>query len=348
MALHNATASVPPTPASLHIRLDNTLGAALIGLIVASILFGVTNIQAFMYYQSYGRDPRYMKWAIGFLWFLDVLHLALIAHVLYFYLVTNFTNLSAITASTWSLCLHVAITTISDFLVRSYYTRRVWIMSRQNWFLMLGSATFTFATFVSGMGFSIKMFSFATTTEFTKASWVLYTSLGSGVAADLWVASTLCYFLAQNKTGFQTTDSKITVLMAYVINSGLLTSICAVCCFVTFAIMPQNYVFIGFYFSLPKLYFNSLLATLNARDRLRESINNNSHNMGASAFQMAPFSTLSPSKQGASFGTISAPTYGHFGFRQNDGRTLSVSVRTETDYHTDGGIDAKRDELLPA
>ncbi|KAH8110200.1 hypothetical protein DFH11DRAFT_1622820 [Phellopilus nigrolimitatus] len=354
MASSNATVPVPPTPASLHIHLDNSLGAAFIGLIVAAILFGVTNIQALMYYQNYGRDPRYMKWAIGFLWLLDALHLALISHVLYFYLVTNFTNLLIITDPTWSLCLHVAVTTVSDFIVRSYYTRRVWMLSKKNWFLTLGCATFTFVTFVSGMGFCIKIFSYTSTLQFTQISWVLYTSLGSGVAADLWVAISLCYFLMKNRTGFKSTDTKISILMVYIINTGLLTSMCAVCCFVSFAVMPHNYIFIGFYFSLSKLYFNSLLATLNARDKLRDSLDKQSHHMGASAYQMPRFvsvGTPSASKQAAtSFGTVSAsqtsPTHGQFGFMEKEDHALAVNVRTEMDYHTDDtGIDTKSGRL---
>ena len=70
------------------------------------------------------------------------------------------------------------------------------------------------------------------------------------------------------------TESMINILMAYVINTGLLTSLCGVCSFISvsksslysisepsdpyplhdkqFVTMPHNYIYIAFYFSLPK------------------------------------------------------------------------------------------------
>ncbi|THH00807.1 hypothetical protein EW145_g7026 [Phellinidium pouzarii] len=280
--------------ASMH--LDDTLGAAFIGLIVAAVLFGVTNVQTLIYYTSSARDPRYMKY-----------------------------------------------TTISDFIVRLYYTRRVWIMSKQNRFLTLGPAIFAIVTFVSGIGFASTIFTYHSTLQFANISWVLYTSLSSGVAADISMAGSLCYFLAKNRTGFQSTDTKISILMAYIINTGLLTSLCAVFCFVTYTIMPDNYVFIGFYFSLSKLYFNSFLATLNARDRLRDGLSRHANGGGGpGAYQMPRIVSVgSPgaSKHAASFGTInmgpSSPTREDFGFGDKDARALSVTVRTETAYHSD-------------
>ncbi|KAI5120193.1 hypothetical protein M0805_002659 [Coniferiporia weirii] len=305
MSATNVTLSGPPSPASLGINLNNTLGAAFIGLIFAAILFGVTNFQALAYFQSSASDSQYFKWVVSFLWVLDTLHLALISHILYFFLVTNFTNLAIIPRVTWSLCLHVLVNALSDFCVRCFYTRRLWTLSKKNRFITLLSATFTLVTFVFGIQFGVRIFSYQSTTQFVKISWMLYVSLGSAVVADISVAVSLCYFLAKNKTGFKTTDKKITVLIAYVINTGLLTSVCALCCFITYAAMHDNYVFLGIYFILPKLYYNSFLATLNARQKLAFS-----GGAGPSAYQMQRIVNISAgtgsSPHSASFGKVSA------------------------------------------
>ncbi|KAL5532458.1 hypothetical protein ACEPAF_6028 [Sanghuangporus sanghuang] len=324
MATTNTTSSSSSTEETARVHLDDSLGAAFIGLILAAVLFGVTNVQYLIFSQT-SRDPRFMKWTvrtgcfgrklciltswmlkIAFLWCLDVLHLILISHPMYYYLVTNFTNLEIINVPTWSLCAHVLVTTLGDFIVRLFYAWRVWVVSHRNRFLTLG--VLVFASVTLGLGFGIKIFSYDSMLQFTNISWVLYTSLGSAVIADGWVAASLCFFLARNRTGFKSTDSVVNSLILYVINTGLFTSFCATACFVSFAVMPHNYIFIAFYFCLPKLYFNALLAMLNARERLRDGLSNGGS--GASSYRVSHIASTSinlpvASKETtASFGTI--------------------------------------------
>ncbi|KAG1879085.1 hypothetical protein F4604DRAFT_1752822 [Suillus subluteus] len=58
-------------------------------------------------------------------------------------------------------------------------------------------------------------------------------TLGSITFADVIVASSLCYLLAISRTGFSSTDSLITKLMVYIINTGCLTSICSMVAVIT-------------------------------------------------------------------------------------------------------------------
>lgn len=103
-----------------------------------------------------------------------------------------------------------------------------------------------------------------------QSSWLMYASLSGAVASDLIIALSLVYHLKQNRSGFNHTDSLVSTLVAYTINTSLLTSMCAIACLVTFSVWPNDFIFIGIYFMLGKLYFNALLASLNARDALRE------------------------------------------------------------------------------
>ena len=102
-----------------------------------------------------------------------------------------------------------------------------------------------------------------------------------------------------------------------------------------FAVMPHNYIFIGFYFSLPKrktkarqitlersntqvVYLNALLAMLNARGRLRDGLTNEG------AYSMPrPLNVGFPgrdTKHSTSFGAVNvAPaTSACNGFRKGD------------------------------
>ncbi|KDR71512.1 hypothetical protein GALMADRAFT_102487 [Galerina marginata CBS 339.88] len=119
------------------------------------------------------------------------------------------------------------------------------------------------------LGFASRGFVLKTYVKMNEAAAMLYTSLGSAVIADTMVAVSLCILLIKSRTGFKRTDSLVTTLMVFSINTGLLTSISAIACFVTYAIWPQRFIFMGIYFALSKLYVNSLLASLNARSTLR-------------------------------------------------------------------------------
>jgi len=84
------------------------------------------------------------------------------------------------------------------------------------------------------------------------------------------IACALCYYLLKSRTGFARTDNLIATLIVYSLTTGLITSILAFICVVTFAIMPTNYIWLAFFWILGKCYVNSLLAALNSRDSLRE------------------------------------------------------------------------------
>ncbi|KAG8218151.1 hypothetical protein J3R82DRAFT_3693 [Butyriboletus roseoflavus] len=88
-------------------------------------------------------------------------------------------------------------------------------------------------------------------------------------AGDVLIAAFLCSLLQMSRTGFRRSDTMINKLIVFSINTGLLTSICAVASLISIAAWPTTFIYIAFYFCLGRLYCNSLLATLNARKGLR-------------------------------------------------------------------------------
>ncbi|KAH8830593.1 hypothetical protein DL96DRAFT_1593572 [Flagelloscypha sp. PMI_526] len=64
-------------------------------------------------------------------------------------------------------------------------------------------------------------------------------------------------------------DTMISRLILFVVSTGLLTSICAVCSLTSILLWGDTLIYVAFYFSLGRLYGNSLLATLNARIDIR-------------------------------------------------------------------------------
>jgi len=111
-------------------------------------------------------------------------------------------------------------------------------------------------------------------------------------AGDVLLAIILSLLLHTSRTGFKGSDTMITMLITFTINTGALTSICAIASLITVSsiisfdipcitaitnqitVLPAAFVYILFYFAIGRLYCNSLLATLNARKAIRSASKN--------------------------------------------------------------------------
>ncbi|KAH9835130.1 uncharacterized protein C8Q71DRAFT_764232 [Rhodofomes roseus] len=99
--------------------------------------------------------------------------------------------------------------------------------------------------------------------------WIMYYSLSIASCIDIFIAASLCYLLSRCRTGFCKTDSLISWLMFYTINTGLVTSMCSLVAVIMLAVFPRTFLTVAFQFVQVKLYINSYLAMLNARSSLR-------------------------------------------------------------------------------
>ncbi|KAF8478754.1 hypothetical protein JB92DRAFT_3046630 [Gautieria morchelliformis] len=247
---------------------DATLGAALIGLTLTSILYGLTSLQTFFYYTRYYKDNAILKILVSWTWILDTVHTAIVGHILYYYLVTNYNNPPALNLIVWSLALEVGITTFATVAVQSFFIWRVWILSRRSWLITGPIIILAFIAFVSGLACMAEAFMLGTIQNLIKIEWVVGVKHGSIAAADIGIAATQCWYLHFSRTGTKRTDNMINTLMIYTINRGILNSIAAVADLACFLAMPDNFVWLAFNLIMAKLYSNSLLATLNTRNAL--------------------------------------------------------------------------------
>ncbi|KAJ6494053.1 hypothetical protein C8R47DRAFT_1118208 [Mycena vitilis] len=273
--LQTTMAAVLPSPDVTPIpKFDNTLGALLIGGLAATALWGITCVQTFTFFMSGNKDRAFQKALVVFLFVLDTFDTVLNGHILYFYLVTNYVAPQAVAIPVWSLLVHVAATSVSNFIVRSAFTRRVYRLSNGNIPGTLWIASLSILDLCCGLIITAKAFSLTSFFGLTNGSVsrLMYLNFAAGTSSDLSVALALCYLLRGSRTGFQRTDSLITVLMMYAVNTGLIVALDATAGMLTFVFMPNNFIFVAFYLLLSKLYLNSYLAVLNVRQGLREKL----------------------------------------------------------------------------
>ncbi|KAG1861759.1 hypothetical protein DFJ58DRAFT_871699 [Suillus subalutaceus] len=251
-----------------NIQLGNTFGALFIGVVLAAVLFGVTIVQVFIYFQTHsGTGITFYKLVVGCLLILDALHLALIIYYVYFYLVINYANVIALTEVVWSSKLQPVVAVLSIFVEHLLYVHRIWTARADRKFCQ---SQWWGGVVVVTLGFAIAVVwriyqEVHVISDWVKTELVLYLYFGTVAFADILIASSLCYILATSRTGFSRMDLFITKLTVYIVNTGFLTSMCSIAVIITCAAMPNNYIFQALEFILIKLYVNSYLALLNAR-----------------------------------------------------------------------------------
>ncbi|KAG1811275.1 uncharacterized protein BJ212DRAFT_565188 [Suillus subaureus] len=232
-----------------HLQLANTFGALFIGVILAAVLFGVTIVQVFIYFQTHsGTGITFYKLVVIWLWILDALHLVLIVYCVYFYLVINYGNIGALTEIVWSSKLQPVVAVLSIFVEHLLYVHRIWIVSKGRSkvlpitvgvvvALTLGESCHLVMLFARslrvllGLAITITWYIYQevhVVTDWVKTEPAFYMYFGTVAFADILIASSLCYLLATSRTGFSRMDLFITKLMSYVINTGCLTSMCSI------------------------------------------------------------------------------------------------------------------------
>lgn len=256
--------------------LSNTLGALLIGIVITAALYGLTTLQTYQYFRTSSADPYLFKATIFLLWILDTVHEVLIVQSLWTYVIVDFGNTTAINTPTKPLLGSLTVSGFMEYILKSLFCRRVWRLSGGNWFMVAPIILFSTAEFVGAIVFTVIGGNLNSFAALRHLSIDLYVGIGSAAAADIVIAGSQVFLLLKHRTGFRRTNSIVRSLVMYSVNTGLLTSVVAVACFVTFAAMPNTFVYLALYNQLPKLLINAYLATLNAREDLRQISNGGS------------------------------------------------------------------------
>ncbi|TDL15037.1 hypothetical protein BD410DRAFT_140771 [Rickenella mellea] len=253
------------------VTVANTFGAALIGLVASAIFYGLTVLQTYHYYKTYTQDRRSLKWFVGVMFAADTVHLILCTWCIYWYLVSRFGDFPNLDIPHWSINLQVVANAIVGVGVQMFFARRVWKLSRQ---VLLTSVIVVLSAMLGffSVYFTVETFILDDFSKYARLRWVTIMSLGSAAAADILIALSLCYHLHKSRTGFSRTDTLITELMVYAINTGLITSIFATLTLILGTTMPITLIWAPFVWCLGRVYIISLLAMLNSREMLREVI----------------------------------------------------------------------------
>ncbi|KIM46891.1 hypothetical protein M413DRAFT_23222 [Hebeloma cylindrosporum] len=256
------------------VTLDNTLGAAFLGMCASSILIGIAIVQTHLYYRTYPRDWMYQKVAVGVLLAVAIPHMVFAMHAVYFYIIINFGNPRGLQTVIWSFKVQVIFNTLTVIFVQGLYAVRVWkrneVGSHFSRILPAAVVLIVAGGWAVGLLATVESFKQKDFTNIDSMKTVLKLIFGTATCVDLIIAGAMCYYLYQSRTTFVGTNNKIFTVMQYVLITGCLTSLSSLCTLLLYATMPDNLVWIGMDLLLPNIYLNSYLAMLNARKSMNE------------------------------------------------------------------------------
>ncbi|KDQ32492.1 hypothetical protein PLEOSDRAFT_1095146 [Pleurotus ostreatus PC15] len=249
--------------------LDNTLGSLYVGSLCSAVLYGVTSIQTYAYYHwFYKRDSWVHRIAVGLLWSLDTIHFILVVHGVYYYCVESFENPLKLLTLVWSMKLQIVINVVVILLVQGLYAYRVWLLGGYHNRILAWIVVFiTAGGFAVGMALAHAVYTLTFVSDHVRISWAIIASLATATFVDFFIAGAMVYYLRRSRGLQQRVNSKISTMMQMSLTSGILTSACSTAALITYVALPKTLIFMGIESFLTKLYINSFLAMLNARER---------------------------------------------------------------------------------
>ncbi|KAG7096253.1 hypothetical protein E1B28_003701 [Marasmius oreades] len=284
-----------------HNFLLETMGVSLFGVVMAAFLYGITGAQVIYYFvwtvpdaPQDRRDGWVLKTLVLFVFAFDTIHMMLITHTMYYYLVSHHNDPAALNECVWSLLLEVLFNGLVALLVQGFLTNRVWRLSKRvpltgvACLLVLAEFVCIFTFAVDGL-IRVKTFE-----DLAKMKGLSITVNALAAISDLYIALALCWLLHSSQTGYRKSDTLVRKLSIYALNTGAVTSACALASLVSIIAAPNTFIYIMFFFCIGRLYANSLLASLNMRPHVRTLAENN--NFGSSLFDDVKFATMTSTR----------------------------------------------------
>jgi len=221
------------------------------------------------------------KLVVATVWCFDTLQLILIAQSAYHYLISNWGVVSALSVSTWELNVNVTFIGLSTFVCQLFFLRRIWVFSGKNIIMVGLLAAVCAITPIVDIIAMVGGLKHPSITHIGSQTGPVLLAFVPGVVADVSIALLLTYYIRRNMGGFKKTDTILTIIVRYAITTGVVTSLLGTFTLVAFFLSPNGLTYIGMHFCLGRLYTNALLATLNSRVKLRDSLNEPTHDESA-------------------------------------------------------------------
>ncbi|KAF7351227.1 hypothetical protein MSAN_01554200 [Mycena sanguinolenta] len=235
-------------PVEFTFNSHTTIGAYELGVLVSFILLGVTTTQAYIYYSRFPDDSRRLKCLVAFLWCIELAHAICIGCTLYQMTVSDYGHPERLLLIPQSLAIAVMFSGIVGAGVQAFFAERIYRVSESLYIPCL-SWMLSFSRLLGSIAVCVYGFRLETIPDFeAQFSWLVNALWSVASANDVLIAGTLVYWLSSRRSDAEKrTVALIDKLVAWTIETGVVTSASGLVSLTCFVTMKSNFIWIAFF-----------------------------------------------------------------------------------------------------
>ncbi|KAK0431177.1 hypothetical protein EV421DRAFT_1929528 [Armillaria borealis] len=232
---------------------------------------GITVLCSWEYFVDRTKDRSINKVIVSVVCFIDTLHQIFITHALYMYLVKGFSDPAIMMRLLWSFLSQILLAALQGLLCQGFFTWRVWIGAKpeEQGFECYNCSSsrrklcghslqvIFYDTYFSNLN------TFLSKIILAEAELLRLKDIAEllviGYSANILITASLLFMHFRKTTQGEQTDRLVDKFTLWVLNSGLLTSLVGVFCFITEVVWPQSLLSAAMYTILCRVYAISVL-----------------------------------------------------------------------------------------
>ncbi|KAI0042340.1 hypothetical protein FA95DRAFT_586287 [Auriscalpium vulgare] len=283
--------------ASAPLDVRDTFGMLALGTILGSLFYGMTLLQAGMFFGKSGNERLSLTLLVIVLCIFDTMSWILEVYTTWHYFVANYANPAALAEPLWALKLEPAFTYTIAFIAQMFFIEKIWLLSQS---LVAGISTISLAAWALGLTITGLVFS----TDLLVSTTINNVNIGQktlSTLVEVMIAIGMSYLFRVRFTGQKSTDSMLYRLTIFAVSRGVVLSVLQIVYTgLVFGYNDKLYWAVT-HFILGKICTNSVLASLNVREIMRDGGSSNHtpnsialHSTGPSRTAIIAGSDVSP------------------------------------------------------
>ncbi|KAF9481264.1 hypothetical protein BDN70DRAFT_876585 [Pholiota conissans] len=269
-----SASGLPPTSLPLGVDLSSSVDGLYWGVIISTVLLGVTVVQAWIYVND-NKDGWPLRTYVAVLVGLDITTTALNSQFIHAYFISNFGNLENLGLINKSILVEFAITIIVIFLVQLFFATRVYLLNDKGYIVPAIIVVSAMLSFGAGIYTIVQEWKVPLVAGLDTDK--IRISIGIDqlfvLLCDLTATIALSWNLAQaeRKSRVKKTVTMLQKLVAFIVARGLLVTVITFIFAIMYIAHPANLYWMPLHLMLSKLYVITMIAILNSRNWIRNS-----------------------------------------------------------------------------
>ncbi|KAF8990694.1 hypothetical protein BDZ89DRAFT_1086982 [Hymenopellis radicata] len=263
-----------PIDNPIILDVTQSLGFMVIGTVFACVLWGVSCMQAFMYYVDYPDDQKLLKVLIGALWAMDTAGVILLVTGIWPPLISHWGSIAVLSGGLPDIVHHTWVAGVLSTCVQLLFVWRIYKLGGYifKWLIPIVLVVLCLYQLATSIAFAVIGLEghnlAALSTPTMKALQI--SNRGCTVASDILICACLLRILIKRGLpSFSSSRKMISRLIIVTINSGLWTAIFATISLILMKVQPDGFGYTIVELPIGSLYLTSLLSNLNARQYIR-------------------------------------------------------------------------------